>query len=358
MSLAIAQLLFYIELSFLNGKTVNQKFYPYKSQEKGEDIGNLFAFAAFTCLPIGLTLFIFMFERIYKRSKYLLTLASLILIVTTVVVYPFNLNLAYDLEAIGVLSTALLYFLIMLYFAKESRAEFRPVVLFILIGSLIVGIGHVLKTTIVGVWLKRQPNFPSEIVPILYITGALITITPSIINPEHLTRGLWYWYTLLVVILFLSPFATFILILLYISPPEYATGNPLIFLYVGVFGWVFILFIFYKTVKIVKERERGQITEEPRDLLKIFSRPQKLTEEEVSVSKDKKICLVCKGKISRLNYICPTCKSFYCVKCSKFLEESENGCWACETPFDESKPIKILKKMEEKRVVKGDFHKK
>jgi len=73
-----------------------------------------------------------------------------------------------------------------------------------------------------------------------------------------------------------------------------------------------------------------------------------LTEEEVSISKEKKICLVCKGKLSRHNiYICPGCDTFYCQKCAYALENLENACWVCETPFDESKPVKPFKKEEE-----------
>ena len=64
-----------------------------------------------------------------------------------------------------------------------------------------------------------------------------------------------------------------------------------------------------------------------------FARPQKVTEEEVSVSKEKRICLVCKGAIERLNYVCPECNALYCVRCSEVLSKIENACWACETPF-------------------------
>ena len=72
-----------------------------------------------------------------------------------------------------------------------------------------------------------------------------------------------------------------------------------------------------------------------------------LTEEEITFYKEQKICLVCKGKISRLNYICPNCDALYCVKCSEALSNLENACWVCNEPFDESKPYKPFKKVEE-----------
>ena len=78
-----------------------------------------------------------------------------------------------------------------------------------------------------------------------------------------------------------------------------------------------------------------------------LSRPSEITEKEVSISKEKKICLVCKGKVARYNYICPECDTFYCVNCANTLEDLENACWVCETPFDETKPVKPYKREEE-----------
>lgn len=87
-------------------------------------------------------------------------------------------------------------------------------------------------------------------------------------------------------------------------------------------------------------------------LFRISKRPDVITEEEVSVSKERKICLVCKGKLARYNiYICPDCDTFYCEKCAQALETMENACWVCNTPFDKSKPSKPFKKEEEEGVV-------
>lgn len=65
-----------------------------------------------------------------------------------------------------------------------------------------------------------------------------------------------------------------------------------------------------------------------------------MTEEEVSISKEKKICIVCKGSIAKLNYMCGECGAFYCLKCYEALTNLENSCWACDRILDESKPIK------------------
>ena len=101
--------------------------------------------------------------------------------------------------------------------------------------------------------------------------------------------------------------------------------------------------------KLISERDNGDVRKskkEQQDFLAMFVKPQKLTEEEVTFHKEKKICLVCKGKLSRLLYMCPECDALYCIKCSDALSDLENACWVCETAFDESKPVGFLERIE------------
>jgi hypothetical protein len=84
------------------------------------------------------------------------------------------------------------------------------------------------------------------------------------------------------------------------------------------------------------------------DLFRISQyKKEDITEEEVSISKEKKICLVCKGKVLGNTYICTECEAFYCMKCSQAISNSENACWACNSPIDKSKPVKPFKREEE-----------
>ncbi|MFX1328844.1 MAG: tetratricopeptide repeat protein [Promethearchaeota archaeon] len=63
-------------------------------------------------------------------------------------------------------------------------------------------------------------------------------------------------------------------------------------------------------------------------------------EEKVTVHKEKKSCLVCKGEVERFNiYICPKCNSIYCNNCARTLSNLENACWVCNAPIDALKPI-------------------
>jgi len=93
--------------------------------------------------------------------------------------------------------------------------------------------------------------------------------------------------------------------------------------------------------------------------IKKLKAPQKITEEEVTYFKAKKICLVCKGNIEGFNiYICPKCEVLYCENCARTLIDLENTCWACESPIDESKPSKPFKRKEDELPMKKDSQKK
>lgn len=93
--------------------------------------------------------------------------------------------------------------------------------------------------------------------------------------------------------------------------------------------------------------------------IKKLKTPQKITEEEVTFLKEKKICLVCKGNIEGFNnYICPKCEVLYCEHCARALIDLENACWVCKSPLDESKPSKSYKRKENEIPIKKDSQKK
>jgi hypothetical protein len=93
-------------------------------------------------------------------------------------------------------------------------------------------------------------------------------------------------------------------------------------------------------------------------IFRLRKRPENITEEEVSISKEKKICLVCKGKVVGHTFICRECEAFYCEKCYSALTNLENACWACDNALDESKPMRLPEKDVEQVVVEGEIYKK
>jgi len=46
---------------------------------------------------------------------------------------------------------------------------------------------------------------------------------------------------------------------------------------------------------------------------------------------DEDFCLFHKGKIGNEEYICPNCKSRYCLKCAKEAKQSQKLCIKCKS---------------------------
>ncbi|MFX0099418.1 MAG: PKD domain-containing protein [Candidatus Hodarchaeota archaeon] len=53
------------------------------------------------------------------------------------------------------------------------------------------------------------------------------------------------------------------------------------------------------------------------------------TEQEVQTFEEVRTCIVHKGPIAGANYLCPNCKTFYCMKCAITLSKNGEKCWAC-----------------------------
>ena len=93
---------------------------------------------------------------------------------------------------------------------------------------------------------------------------------------------------------------------------------------------------------------------------KIQKRPLltvQVSEEKIAISKEVKICLVCRGEVFGFSFACK-CGANYCENCARALTNLENVCWACENPIDYSKPVKPFKDEMEKMKVKEKVKKK
>ena len=99
--------------------------------------------------------------------------------------------------------------------------------------------------------------------------------------------------------------------------------------------------------------EPTQQKDDVQEFLKLLKeKPEMINEEQVTFFREKKICLVCKGKVSGFNYICSNCDALYCEKCARALAQLENACWVCDSPFDKSKPVVPYKREEHKVGIK------
>ena len=94
--------------------------------------------------------------------------------------------------------------------------------------------------------------------------------------------------------------------------------------------------------------DRMELARLDEKVIKIIQKRPILTvqelEEKISISIERKICLICRGEVLRFTYICE-CGAIYCDSCARALTNLENICWVCDVPIDYSKPvIKIEKK--------------
>jgi len=72
--------------------------------------------------------------------------------------------------------------------------------------------------------------------------------------------------------------------------------------------------------------------------------------EKVTISKEKKICLVCRGEVLKFSYICK-CGANYCENCARALIDLENVCWSCDLPIDSLKPTKPFEDQSKREMV-------
>ncbi|TXT66178.1 MAG: membrane protein of unknown function [Promethearchaeota archaeon] len=190
---------------------------------------------------------------------------------------------------------------------------------------------------------KSMNALPLFVPPLLVIVGIIIAISPLIINPEGLSQVkiIWKVASLVITIIFLFFF-------IYIIIFEFPLSVILLLEFVNVLSFIVILKIMKMIQLESSGRNSGEKIGDELNIMEVLTRPMKVTEEEVTISKEKKICIVCKGKVLRNNvYLCPSCGTFYYQKCSSSLSDLENACWVCNTPFDESKPTTIVRTTQE-----------
>ncbi len=194
------------------------------------------------------------------------------------------------------------------------------------IGLTVFLIGWVFETNAI----KILNLVPFAISPILVIIGVIIAVSPLIVDLEFFSRAFANWIVLI----------SIICILVFLGLTSF-TNLPLsmvsliIILISSLVLITVIIYIIYYIAKSLRTQETPLVAEKAglKEVLKLFTKPKTITEEEVNFSIEKKICLVCKSKVSRLNYICPKCEVLYCVRCSNALSNLENTCWVCETAF-------------------------
>lgn len=340
---AVVRIFFFLSEFFNIGRYVGHFYYGEPGMVY--PLQNTFAQWAYIFGIIDLVCVFFVYEYSIKKTRFVLTGISLI-ILTIMFIVPYDLSKSM-IYAYSMIGTIFLIFIIY-SFTRHSGPEFQPVATFILFGYIIAMLGHSLDSSVI----KELDIIPLELPPVLIIIGAFLYILPSFINLEKFQSTNLYSLGLLFLIGISLLISTFIIVNVGISNIISAIavlGNV-------AFNIILIFFI-RKMVKAdhsqLYKTSEGTIV----NILGSLAKPKKITEEEVSISKEKKICLVCKGKVLGLTFICTSCESFYCNKCYSALTGLENLCWACEAPFDDRKPVQKAKEDEKEVEIKQETHK-
>jgi hypothetical protein len=106
---------------------------------------------------------------------------------------------------------------------------------------------------------------------------------------------------------------------------------------------VILLFIFVGTTIII-----FKLKETLPKKSELYIKPDSVNDEDLTLYKERRICLVCKGDATGFNaYVCPVCGALYCLKCAKALSNMENRCWVCDCIIDKNKPTAPEEKKEE-----------
>ncbi|MFX1340551.1 MAG: hypothetical protein ACFFDK_18220 [Promethearchaeota archaeon] len=334
-AIALNFLFYFIATYFVEGRYVGHGFYAIADESM---FSNIYFHLSSLSWVIGATIFAFLFERVFKSTKYLISLINAIFLyfmimdpVFIAIAFLFNV---YVINYAGIkLST------------KSSR-ELKIISVFIITGSNFGFSSYIFISTIYFIGIH-----PSIIPIVMLVCGTLLLI-PLLIKLETFIKvnSVFHW---IILILF---HGSMIFVILSFLPAAIPVSTKF---YILLFIPLYIILVIFGITQMKKvkssisrvsfEKTKDQKTE---DIFKGFTRPQKLTEEEVSVSIEKKICLVCKGEVVGINFICKECKTSYCERCYNALTNLENVCWACDSTLDESKPSKPFKVGEEKEVIK------
>ncbi|MFX0101638.1 MAG: hypothetical protein ACFFCS_18860 [Candidatus Hodarchaeota archaeon] len=330
--LAGMRIYFYYANFQIDGIYIDHDFYG-NYDNGGKNFMLLTRIAYFSAI-LGVTIFLLAAEIILKKTRYLLTIVNIFLLV---LFFALPFDTAQVICYVAVILSIMEFSLIMFVFTRKSRTQFQGVSMPMVLGIIVVVFGHLFDTSIV----KELEVIPPFVSPLLYIFGATIVILPAIINPKYLSRALTNWL-LFSIILAIITFTGFSFIL-----SLELTNLLLQIIFIGMVVMAIALFFsIYRTIKIIISKKKVPMAEKSPDILKSFTKRQRVTEEEVKYYREQKICLVCKDKVARIIYTCPECDALYCIKCSKALGNLENACWSCDSAIDPAKPVNLPERSE------------
>ncbi len=117
------------------------------------------------------------------------------------------------------------------------------------------------------------------------------------------------------------------------TPPPGGLDPILMIIIIGVIAAVAVF-----SIIMISKRSKKEIKAKEAEIKSLKKQREEITDGDILISKEQHICLVHKGSIKGMSYICPECGAYYCVNCYNALIEVENECWSCNSPLDQTRP--------------------
>jgi len=226
---------------------------------------------------IGGMLFALAFDIIIKRTKYLLTIIFITIILIEIFVSIFlNLDWARGVFNYLLLPMVIIFVpLILFLYTKWSHLEFKAVSSFLLFGFLL----FMISLNLAKRAHKNINIFPLFLSPLCLIIGCCIIILPIIIQPKVLSGALVYW-----VLFAIFTIPLFVYILFVDISEAYVQNFNLLFVLEFYGAVVYIYILFYLIINDIRS-EMISVSQETRkddedykaDFLAMFTRPQQVS---------------------------------------------------------------------------------
>ena len=229
---------------------------------------------SYTSLGIGGMLFVLAFEIIIKRTKYLLTITFIIIIIIEIISFFFDS--ARDVYNYLIIPGLVIFVpLILFLYTKWSHLEFKAVSSFLLFGFLLFMFSLILA----GRAHKKLDAYALILSPFIFILGCCIIILPIIINPKVVSRPLMYWVSFAILAF---PLFIIMIVIDIVKGPEINFNQWLTLEIVVVTLEVFIIFLFIikdirSEMNLVNKKTRNGDPVNKTDFLAMFTRPQQVS---------------------------------------------------------------------------------
>lgn len=313
---------------------------------------SFFDLIAILSFAIGMTIFFYIFDKTRKKTKYIPFIINLSII--PIIIFTFLTPLYSNgifFSYVCYIFNATTFCVILLWFSMKSSEDLKIISILLLTGAILYLIGAILASF----FFRKLISITPLISYFFLIAGAILFVSPTFIKIKekaHVKIALIISSTTYIICLLIALYVVIFFFLEY--QVHYLFYISIIVMILG--STIFLIHFFINLIKLLKTSKTVFIEkelEQDKGILSMFTRRNLITEEEISISKEKRICLVCKKKLSRDIYICPDCSALYCKDCSSALIIIENACWVCNTPFDPLKPVKLLE-----QAIKGEKKKR